>query len=471
MSVVSSLPKQGIDKNVPLYCVGIGGAGMSVIAELLHMQGWRVMGSDRYESDTLKRLRTLGITCNSGHDGHDVPSDAVLVVSSAIPVDNPQVVVALERKQLIIHRSHALMLASAKMDFIAIAGAHGKTTTSAMTAHCLQECGIDASFAVGGIVGGFGTGAYLGSAPYFVAEADESDGSFINYQPSIAVVTNIEADHLDHYGTSEAFFEAFVSFSHRVRDNGVLICCADDRGARMLATKAASVCRVITYGTSTAVTGCEHVHIVHEQSEGEATDITFYDGKEVVELRLSMLGHHNVLNACAAWLVGKLCGGDRNALCAAFSSFEGTGRRFEHRGCVGGVNVIDDYAHHPTELEALMKQARTYVGNGQLHVIFQPHLFSRTRNFAQRFADALSQADDVIVTKIYPAREEPMPGVTGELITSLLPSSVYCEDMYEAGRAMASRAQPGDVILTVGAGDITHVASFIVSDYEGTSRY
>ncbi|MCI1675950.1 MAG: UDP-N-acetylmuramate--L-alanine ligase [Ancrocorticia sp.] len=450
------------------YLIGIGGAGMSVVAELLQQEGYQVSGSDGVESEVTHYLQSVGIPVYIGHSADHVPADAVVVVSSAIRDSNPELAVARSRGQRIVHRSQALALAAAGKDFVAVAGAHGKTTTSAMIALTLQELGRDPSWAIGGTLAGGGAGGHLGSGSIFVAEADESDASFLNYTPRIAVVTNVEPDHLDHYGTREAFEEAFLEFSRNVSAGGLLIVCGDDDGAARLGMAAlAEGRRVASYGRGEPVRGVErHVRIVDECHEYGCASGTFEDITGNYPVSLRIVGAHQLLNAAGAWLAGVELGADGTKFAASLHKFRGTQRRFESRGEAGGVRVIDDYAHHPTEVAATLRAAREFAGEGRVLVLFQPHLYSRTRNFAAQFAKALSAADEVIVTSVYPAREDPIPGVEGDVITEHMGGAHarYVADKHEAARQIAHAAVPGDVVLTMGAGNVTELGPEIVQE-------
>lgn len=446
------------------HLIGIGGAGMSVVAELLMARGAVVSGSDAKASAATAHLRNLGATVHVGHDAANVPEDAVVVVSSAIRETNPELAAARKRGQQVIHRSQALALAAEGRDFVAVAGAHGKTSTSAMLAVALRTLGADPSWAIGGTISGIGAGAHMGEGSALVAEADESDASFLNYTPRLAVVTNVEPDHLDHYGTREAFEEAFVEFSRLIVPGGLLVVCADDDGAARLGDTALSEgARVVSYGRGESLAGAErHVHIGDESHvEGYARG-TFDDGSGCYPVTLNVVGGHNLLNAAAAWAAGVELGQKPAAMAEALGSFVGTGRRFETTGSANGITVVDDYAHHPTEVAATLRAARERVGEGRVVVLFQPHLYSRTRNFATEFARSLELADIAVVTGVYAAREDPMEGVEGNLITNQMASGIFIEDKLAAADWVADHARDGDLVLTVGAGDVTELAPRIL---------
>ena len=477
------------------HLIGVGGAGMSVVAQILTERGAEVTGSDANGGEAFEQLRERGLQVFLGHAAANVPEHATVVVSTAIKGSNPELRQAQDRGQAVIHRSQALALAARGRDFVAVAGAHGKTTTSGMLAQALTAAGQDPSFAIGGVVRALHTGAHLGAGRAFVAEADESDRSFLNYAPSIEIVTNIEPDHLDNYGTPEAFAAAFVAFAERLVPGGLLIACADDPGALRLARQAAAGgARVTTYGTTAPaaipggpVPGAAHVRveITSRSATGTRAALSRWPGAGSpatcaqpdlgpVPLELSMPGDHVALDAAAAWEAGRELGVAPITMAQALGGFDGTGRRFEERGEVAGVRVIDDYAHHPTEIEALLTAAREVAEarGGRVIALFQPHLFSRTRNFADRFGAALAGADYAIVTAIYPARElqADFPEVTGRCVVDRLPGNgSYIADAEAAARAAAELARPGDLILTIGAGDVTRLGQVILSALaEGT---
>ena len=419
------------------HLIGIGGAGMSVVAELLVSRGATVEGSDREESAVLEHLRSVGVRAFVGHEASHVDPASVVVVSTAIREDNPELAIARERGQLVIHRSQALALAASGMRFVGV------------------------------VLPQLGTGAHLGAGDVFVAEADESDGSFLNYSPAIEIVTNVEPDHLDRYHSREEFEEIFVEFARRLVPGGLLVTCAEDEGAVRLADSARSEgLRVVTYGRAERALQAPDVVIsdVRVEAHGAGASLTW--GERSASLTLRVPGEHNVLNATAAWVAGIECGLEPQVIADGLGEFTGAARRFEARGQVGTRRLFDDYAHHPTEVEAAIREAQVVSGEGEVSVVFQPHLYSRTRIFAERFAQALSGADHVVLAGIYGAREDPEPGVDSTLIASRIEGASYIEDMHEAARLAASLTPEGGVCLTMGAGSITHCASDVLDEWK-----
>lgn len=464
-----------------VHLIGIGGAGMSVIARLLNARGLEVQGSDARRSVVTDSLGQEGIRTWIGHHGAHVADVDTVVVSSAVRPENPELAAAVAAGTRVLHRSQALAALMTDARAVAVAGAHGKTTTSAMTAVVLRTAGLDPSFAIGGSVlteTGALSGGHLGSGDVLVAEADESDGSFLNYEPTIAIVTNVEPDHLDHYGSAQAFEQAFVEFAGRIRPGGWLVVCADDPGARRLGDQfgrsggqvicygsaATADIRLVDYapaplgtGTARVVFGPAVQSLIRERAGDEHVS-------SELQLELSVPGLYNALNALASVSAAVLLGVAPEQAIAAVKDFIGTGRRFESRGEVGGVRVVDDYAHHPTEVAALLQAAREVAAPGRVLVLFQPHLFSRTRVFAREFAEALQLADLVVVTDVYAAREDPEPGVGPHLIVDRMAGiGVEIGDRFEAAAWLAEQALPGDLVLTVGAGDVTETGATILA--------
>lgn len=455
-----------------VHLVGVGGAGMSAVAPLLAARGLRVSGSDAQDGPALAGLRAAGVTVHVGHAADHVEDVDTLVVSSAVRASNPEVVRARERDLPVLHRSEALAALMADRDAVAVAGAHGKTTTSGMLAAALVHAGADPAFAIGGVVratAGTLGGARHGDGP-FVAEADESDGSFLAYEPLVAVVTNVEPDHLDHYGTRELFEAAFERFADRVRDGGLLVACVDDPGAARLVEAARA--RLSERGVAVRTYGADPGADVHVGESRRTSDdrwqvVLTPRGEPPVTLRLQVAGAHNALNAAAAWCALRRVGVGAAAAAAGLDDFVGTGRRFEDRGTAGGVRVVDDYAHHPTEVAALLRAARQVAGGGRVVALFQPHLYSRTRTFAREFGEAFDLADAVVVTDVYAAREDPDPSVTGALVTDHVPTAgkaVFVPGRVAAAHAVAALARPGDLLLTVGAGDVTELATVVLTE-------
>ncbi|NYI60960.1 UDP-N-acetylmuramate--L-alanine ligase [Cellulomonas soli] len=459
------------------HLIGVGGAGMSAIAALLAARGVPTSGSDAHDRPALPGLRAAGVQVFVGHDPAHLGSARTVVVSSAVRESNPELTEARARGLRVLHRSEALAALMADRDSVAVAGAHGKTTTSAMIATALVEEGADPSFAIGGSVlsdeGPLG-GSRDGHGPVFVAEADESDGSFLAYRPLVAVVTNVEPDHLDHYGTREAFEEAFTRFARRIRPGGLLVACADDPGAVRLVEQvreplAAAGTDVVTYGRAADA----DVVVGDQVADGDrwSVSLTAQDGASV-EVRLAVPGAHNALDAAAAWAVLRRLGLSAEEAARGLEAFRGTGRRFEDRGTVGGVRVVDDYAHHPTEVAALLRAARTVADGGRVLALFQPHLYSRTRTFAREFGEAFGLADVVVVTDVYAAREDPDPEVTGALVVDQVPAgtvATFVPDRLGAAAAIAAHARPGDLLLTVGAGDVTELGPVVLELLGATS--
>ncbi|HSO65788.1 MAG TPA: UDP-N-acetylmuramate--L-alanine ligase [Ornithinibacter sp.] len=448
-----------------VHLIAIGGAGMSAVARLLLARGVPVSGSDAADGPTLAALRDSGARVHVGHDRAHVGEVDTVVISSAIRDDNVELAAARAAGLRVLHRSQALASLMADARRVAVAGANGKTTTTSLLVVALVEAGADPSFASGGEIAQLGTNAALGSGPVFVVEADESDGSFLVYRPHVAVVTNVQPDHLDFYGSVEAVEQAYAAFATSVPEGGLLVACSDDPGARALVDAAlAAGRRVVTYGYDEGA----DLRVVGTTSQGLGTTSGLaLDGTERT-LRLAVPGAHNVLDACAAYLAAVVgLGAEPDAVLEGLAGFLGARRRFEVRGTVGGVTVVDDYAHNPPKVAAVVGTAAEIVrrrGDGRLHVVFQPHLYSRTRDFAREFARALAPADTVVLLDVYGAREEPVPGVDSALIGAPLGELPGDRDILvgaspeAAVAAVVAAARPGDLVITVGAGDVTRLA-------------
>jgi UDP-N-acetylmuramate--alanine ligase len=439
-----------------VHFVGIGGVGMSAVARIMVARGVPVSGSDAKDLPVMADLAAAGARIAVGYGPANLGDAQTVVAGSAIRADNPEIVAAREAGLPVLHRSEALAATMAGDTVVTVAGTHGKSTTTSMVTVLLQGAGLDPSFAIGANVPALGVNAAHGNSGIFVAEADESDGSFLNYRPRIAVVTNVEPDHLDYYGTAEAVYESFDRFTALLPADGVLVACADDAGALALAerTRTRGNTRVVLYGTSE---GSDVV--LHDGGQGDVA-VSTPSGRYALALQVP--GRHNALNAAAAFAVALELGVDPGAAAAALAHFSGASRRFELKGEARGVRVFDDYAHHPTEVRAALAAARSVAGNHKVHVLFQPHLFSRTREFAQEFAEALNLADTALVLDIYPAREDPIPGVTSQLIADHLDEGGRLVAPADAVSALAAAAAEGDIVLTAGAGDVTAYGPQIV---------
>lgn len=445
-----------------IHFVGIGGGGMSGIARILLALGADVSGSDVKDSSVLDGLRTLGARIAIGHSEGNVPQRGVLVVSSAIAEGNPELIAARARGLVVLLRAQALAIIMSQKRAIAIAGTHGKTTTTSMATVALQRCGADPSFAIGAAVTNSGTNAHHGSGDIFVAEADESDGSFLAYKPFGAVVTNIELDHVDNFHSLAEMDELFAQFIDSIQGGGFLVACIDDSGVnRALSKIQRTDLSVITYGeSSSADLKIDRISLTQTGSISRVT----WKGRVLGELNLKVPGRHNVANAAATLATALHLGFSIDQLFAGLQSFTGARRRFEIKGEVNGVTVVDDYGHHPTEIRVTLEAARNFAGNGRILVIFQPHRFSRTEKFAAEFAHELSQADHVFLLEIYAASEKPIPGTTSLSISKLMKSEkvTYEPSMPVVIEQVVKMAQRGDLIMTLGAGDVSALGPLIV---------
>lgn len=447
-----------------VHLIGIGGAGMSGIARILLARGAQVSGSDAKPSTTLSALRALGARCEVGHQEANLGDAATVVYSSAIRPTNPELAAARAQGRAVLPRAAALAALMSGRRSVCVAGTHGKTTTTSMLVVALQAARADPSFAIGADLNEVGSNAHEGSGALFVAEADESDGSFLLLRPDLAIVTNVDADHLDFYGQPEAVAAAFVRFAELLGPDGLLVACADDPGSRRLAAQAqAAGIRTQTYGES----GDADLHLTEVQVRPDGTEFCLtLGGRRLGEVRLPVVGRHNALDAAGALAAGLALDQPFESLCAGLAQFRGARRRFEHKGDVAGIAVVDDYAHNPAKVAAALTAARVVAGAGRLLVAFQPHLYSRTARFAAEFGQALGLADEVVVLEVYAAREDPLPGVSGELVAAAIPldaDRVRFEPFApQAAQWLADRAEPGDLVLTVGAGDVTLLGPMVL---------
>jgi UDP-N-acetylmuramate--alanine ligase len=436
-----------------LHFVGIGGSGMSGIARLFLEAGYTVTGSDVRDSSNVHALRDLGATITIGHDAANVGDADTLVVTGALWLDNPEYVLAREKGLPVLHRSQALAWLINHKRLISVAGAHGKTTSTGMIITGLLGIGEDPSFVNGGVIESLGVSSATGTGDLFVVEADESDGSFLLYDTSVALITNVDPDHLDHYGSLEAFEQAFVTFAQASSE--FVVVSSDDPGAVHVTSRLTDK-RIITFGE--AADADVRVHSI--VTDGHVAFSLTYEGAEY-SARLRIPGRHNAINAAGAFAVLAGLGFDPAASLEAISAFGGTERRFELHGTVGGVSVYDDYAHHPTEVAAALSAARTVVGEGRIIAVHQPHLYSRTRLFAREFAETLEKyADETVVLDVYGAREDPEPGVTGALVSERFehPEHVaFIADWQDAADHTAEIARDGDFVITLGCGDVYRI--------------
>lgn len=441
-----------------VHFVGIGGAGMSGLARIMASEGVRVTGSDLKESSALIALRAVGVRATEGHKGKNVEGVDFVVFSGAILSENPELVRARELRIPCLTRAQALSILMSESKSIAVAGTHGKTTTTSMLAVAIQGCGEDPSFAIGGILKASGSNAHKGTGQYFVAEADESDGSFVEYRPFGAIITNIEHDHVDFFDTPESVFAAFADFVRTVSSDGFLVYCADDGGALSIG-KTVTHCKTFTYGAGQE----SDLHIDQIQlSPSTSRARALWQGRSIGFLELQTPGHHNLLNAAAALTAGLAIGLPAGQLMAGLATFHGTGRRFELKGQVHGIRVVDDYGHHPTEIRVTLETARRYATDGRLLVIFQPHRYSRTRAFTSQFAEALDYADHAWILEVYASSEKPIPGVSGLSIARLMKNGTFEPNFISTISEVVAEAEPGDVILTLGAGDVSSLGPIIV---------
>lgn len=431
-----------------VHFIGIGGSGMSGIARILIGMGHVVTGSDLRDSSNVAALRELGAKIYIGHDQSHLGDPDTVVVTSALWPTNPEYLLAKEKGIPVIHRSQALAKLASSKRLIAVAGAHGKTTSTGMVITALMAMGQDPSFVNGGVINSVGQSSSSGTGELFVIEADESDGSFLLYDTAISLITNVDPDHLDHYGSIEAFHRVFADFANKSKE--LVVISSDDHGAKEVAKLITKP--MITFGEAKDAT----VRVQNIREDARVSfELVYKDEKSSAKLILA--GRHNALNAAGAVATLVSLGFDFQASVLEVAKFEGTERRFELHGQERGVSVYDDFAHHPTEVQAALNGARAVVGSGKLITVFQPHLYSRTRLFAKEFAQVLAESDEVVLLDIYAAREDPEPGVTGELILNNFSDQSkihYAPNWEEASAKAASLADSGDFIVTMGCGDV-----------------
>ncbi len=436
-----------------IHMVGIGGSGMSGIAEVLHNLGFTITGSDLKKSEVTERLEKLGIKIHYGHRPENIDNAQILVISTAIPPENPEVVAAKEKGIPVIRRAEMLAELMRIKYSVAVSGSHGKTTTTSMIGTVLEKAGLDPTLVVGGRLRGLGTGAKIGQSEFLVAEADESDGSFLMLFPTLAVITNIDREHLDTYGNFENLKKAFIKFANSVPFYGAAIVNLDDPNNQDILPEIKK--RIITYG-------------LKRQAEINARDITlsnsgsrfkvFKNDEEITEVELKIPGIHNVKNALAAFAVGLEMDISPDVIKEALKEFKGVMRRMEIKGVINNITFMDDYGHHPSEIDAVLETLGRF-WQGRIIVIFQPHRYTRTKLLYHEFGKVFHEADIVIITKLYPAGEKPIPGIDSSIIYEEVKKSghkaVYLvEDREEVKKFVLDQLKPGDLVLTLGAGDV-----------------
>ena len=447
-----------------IHFIGLGGAGMSGIARIMLAKGINISGSDAKDSSVLSGLKTVGAQVFIGHAASNIGDADILVVSSAIDQSNPEIIAANAKALVILTRAQALALLMSESKSVAVAGTHGKTTTTSMLTVALQQAGLDPSFAIGGMINRGGTNAHWGSGEIFIAEADESDGSFLAYKPFGAIVTNIELDHVDNFPDIESVNKIFVDFVNSIQPGGFLVAGIDSPGvAHLLSQIERRDIEIITYGES-ADYSISHVSLQPTESHARITKL----GKVLGEISLTIPGNHNVENATAALATAIKLGAPVADLLVGLNKFSGAKRRFENRGTVSGVTVIDDYGHHPTEVKVTLETAKRFAGSGRVIAIFQPHRYSRTAMFVDQFAEVLELADHTYLLEIYAASEAAMPGVSSILIANAMKSeSVTFEpSMIDVVSYAVSEAKAGDLIITLGAGDVNLLVPLILQTLE-----
>jgi UDP-N-acetylmuramate--alanine ligase len=445
-----------------IHFIGVGGAGMSGIARIMLAKGFSISGSDKADSAMLTSLSALGAKIFIGHAAENLGSAQIVIVSSAISESNSELIAAKAKGLPVIARATALAWLMSESTSVAVAGTHGKTTTTAMLTVALQTAGLDPSFAIGGTINTAGTNAHSGSGSIFVAEADESDGSFLAYRPNGAIITNIELDHVDHFANEDEVFAVFEQFVGSIKQGGFLVACGDDAGVnRLLKQIKRDDLTIHLYGKG--ANNDFKVDKLHLAPKGSSAVVSS-TGRRIGELKLAVAGEHNLLNALAAFTAATALGAAETKLFDGLSGFTGTKRRFELKGEVDGVKVIDDYGHHPTEIKVTLTTARNLAQAGRVIVIFQPHRYSRTAAFAQQFSTSLQLADFTFLLEVYAASEKPLPGISSLLISKQMSSSQvkFEPSMVEVVNEVSAMAKPGDVILTLGAGDVSSLGEPIL---------
>ena len=458
--------KQMLDKYRHIHFIGIGGAGMSALAYVLVKRGFDVTGSDLQAGHMAYELAEAGALVYMGHDECQIEGAEAVVVSTAIPKTNPELVAARAKNIPVLHRSDVLMalLNGTGTKGVAVAGAHGKTTTSAMIGVIAAEAGIDPTVVIGGDVAALGGPARNGESAWGVAEADESDGSFLKFLPFIPVITNIEDDHLDHYGTEENIYQAFKEYLSHMREGGTAVLCLDNAKVRRLSEETER--NYITYGLTE---DCDY----YAKDICYSVDGTDYDvynkGKKLASVHLIVPGRHNVLNSLGAFAASVLMGISPETIVGALAKFSGAKRRFETKGKENGIWVVDDYAHHPTEIGATLQAAKE-TGAKRIVCVFQPHRYTRTKLLYEEFCKCFGNCDKLILTHIYSAGEDPIPGVSGKNLAESIKATTgkdvtYIDSFARLEEYLFKNCKPGDLVITMGAGDVFRIGEELVREF------
>jgi UDP-N-acetylmuramate--alanine ligase len=448
-----------------IHFVGIGGVGMSGIAEVLNNLGYAVSGSDVKSSEITRRLQAAGVKVFDGHASANVKDAQVVVVSSAVAAANPEVAAARRRGVPVVLRAQMLAELGRMKKTVTVAGSHGKTTTTSLVSMALRGAGADPTMIIGGQLKNIHSNAKLGVGEYLVAEADESDGSFLFLTPLVAVVTNVDDDHMDHYKTMDALKDAFVAHLQKLPFYGAAILCADD--ANLMSLRPRVTRPVITFGVKSEADW--RARNIRMTKDGSVCDVLRL-GKKVLTLRLGVPGRHNVSNALGALAAGHFLGFDLKRLAHGLAEFRGVGRRLDRLGTAGGVEFVDDYGHHPTEVRTTLAAVAGLWKAGRVIVVFQPHRFSRTKLLAKEFGPALKEADYVYVMDVYAAGEKPMKGVSSRLILDSMKKAGVAGAAFPGALELAKQLKPGDVVLTLGAGDVWKVGEEILRRWQNSGN-
>ncbi len=445
-----------------IHFIGIGGAGLSALAHVMLGRGFVVSGSDpAAPNEATDSLEKLGARIFSGHDAQNIAGADLIVATSAAPSDNPELVAAHDQRIPVLKRREFLREVTRGYDVIAVAGSHGKTTTTAMIATILENAGSDPTVVIGGTVPSWNANARVGKSNWFVMEADEYDYAFLGVEPKIAVLTNVDYDHPDLFPTREMYQNVFAEFLKQTRDDGVVVVCGDERAATRVAK--ASGKTMLCYGFD-AENDWRAVNVYANEWGGNDFEI-FFENAFAVSASLQVPGQHNVLNALAALIAANVANVKRETSIATLEKFSGVGRRFEIHGSFNGATLVDDYAHHPTEIRATLRAARQRFADARLVVLFQPHTFSRTRALLDEFVNAFEDADEILITEIYAARETDDSGLSSrELVEQMNKRARYVETLEEAEKMLRAELRAGDVLLALGAGDVNQVTAELVGN-------